>query len=252
MQNKLIRLLASNRQRGDSRVRAEIDGESATLYLYDAVVATEAEAQWFGGVAADTFVRQVLALDAKTIRLRINSPGGDVFAARAMAQALREHPARVEVIVDGYAASAASVVAMAGDHVAMADGAFVMIHNAWTIAMGNASDLTDTAALLTKIDQSIAETYAKRAGSTAEEMLQLMAAETWLSADEAIALGLADEALTDAPQDRARWDLSAYSGAPNQQAEKQDKGLEPKAIDAARESREQRDRRLKFFERVGA
>lgn len=167
-----------------------------------------------------------------------------------MAQALREHPASVEVLVDGYAASAASIVAMAGDTVSMSDGAMMMIHNAWTIAMGNASDFIDTAALLEKIDAGIAATYAKRSGGKAEDFAALMAAETWLSAQEAIDLGLADSMSEEAaPKARTQWDLSAYARSPNGADEQrhQHTETEPAVDTAMAHARADRERLLRLL-----
>lgn len=217
--NRLLNLLASNRRRGEFRAEASADGN--TIFLYDQIVATEEEAYWFGGVAADTFVKALLAMDGD-VSLRINSPGGDVFAARAMAQAIREYPGQVTAHVDGYAASAASFITSVADQTVMAPGSMLMIHKAWTLAWGNSDDFTATAALLGKIDGTIAATYAAAAekrGVDPADFAALMAAETWMTEDEAIAFGLADRIAEGADksataQARARWDLSAYGQAP--------------------------------------
>src|SRR5699024_9441941 len=107
---------------------------AATIYVYDVI------GGFFGGVDAEDFAREVAALDVDTIHLRINSPGGDVFDARAMQTALRGHRAHVIAHIDGLAASAASGIAMAADEIEIAEGGFLMIHNAWTLAMGNQAD----------------------------------------------------------------------------------------------------------------
>ena len=104
MKQNLMRLLARNRGRGQFEIKAAADGKEATVYLYDAIVATEEEAEWYGGVSAQSFVKQLAGLEADTIHLRINSPGGSVFAGRAMETALRQHSAKVIVYVDGLAA----------------------------------------------------------------------------------------------------------------------------------------------------
>ena len=114
--NRLLQLFADNRAanktaRVQSRLVAE--GEEATLYLYESVVADDATADWWGGVSAQSLVPQIRAITAQTIHLRINSPGGDVFAAQAIAQAIRDTKAHVVAHVDGYAASAATVIATA-------------------------------------------------------------------------------------------------------------------------------------------
>lgn len=259
--NRLHNLLARNRRRGEFRAEA---GEEIgnTIYLYDAIVASEADAEWWGGVAADTFVRTLLAMSGP-VTVRVNSPGGDVFAARAMAQAIREYPDQVTVQVDGYAASAASFITSVADRTLMAPGAMMMIHKAWTVSWGNADDMAATANLLNKIDGTICATYAASAekrGKEASDFLALMAAETWLTDQEAVDLGLADEVMADTDkaataQARARWDLSAYAKAPKPQSKEPaptppapapnepDQAAAKAAADAAQE----RERRIRML-----
>jgi ATP-dependent protease ClpP protease subunit len=157
---------SSERRRGDARLRlqgntkctrteaaqplarnakkGEFRAEGNTIYLYDVIVSTKEEAEWFGGVDAETFVQTLKGMSGD-VSLRINSPGGDVFAARAMAQAIREHDGKVTAHVDGYAASAASFVTSVADETV--DGArrsMLMIHKAWSIALGNSDDFMAT------------------------------------------------------------------------------------------------------------
>lgn len=168
------------------------NADEATIYLYDVIVSDEASAEWFGGIAPQPFVTALNGITAKKINLRINSPGGDVFGARAIEQALREHPAEIVVHIDGYAASAATIVMMAADHITMNQGAMLMIHDAWSLVMGDSADMLNMAALLEKIDGTIAGTYANRTGLKAEAVRELMDAETWFTADEAVAAKFAD------------------------------------------------------------
>lgn len=168
------------------------NSEEATIYLYDVIVSDEASAEWFGGVAPQPFVTALNGITAKKINLRINSPGGDVFGARAIEQALREHPAEIVAHIDGYAASAATIIMMAADHITMNQGAMLMIHDAWSLVMGDSADMLNMAALLEKIDGTIAGTYANRTGLNAEAVRALMDAETWFTADEAVAAKFAD------------------------------------------------------------
>jgi ATP-dependent Clp protease, protease subunit len=204
---KLISLLRANAS------RAPIRAEGDAIYIYDVIVASDAEAEWWGGVSAQSFVK-TLATMSGPISLRINSPGGDVFAARAMQAAIDTYPDQITAYVDGYAASAASLIAVAADRCVMGQGSMMMIHNAWTIAMGDREEMLSTAALLEKIDGSLADTYAKKAGGEANYFADLMSAETWFSADEAVAEGLADEVSTKAAKASSKWDLSAYKAAP--------------------------------------
>lgn len=219
MRNRLFNLLANNRKRGE--FRAETTDGGNVIWLYDQIVGTESDVEWWGGVAADTFVRTLLGMSGP-VAIRVNSPGGDVFAARAMAQAMREYPDAITVHVDGLAASAASFITSVADRTVMAPGSMLMIHKAWTAAWGNSDDFAATAELLAKIDGTIADTYtaaARRREIEPANFAALMAAETWLSEDEAIALGLADEIATGADKNATahackRWDLSAYTHSP--------------------------------------
>ena len=220
MYNNLLKLLAENRRATARRPLAlrALGANEAEIFLYDIIVDSELEAEWWGGGAPEPFARELRGITAGTIHLRINSPGGSVFGARAMEQALREHKAKVIVHVDGLAASAASFLAMAGDEVVMAKGAMLMIHNAWTIALGNAAELRKTADLLSKIDGTLAQTYADRTGGKVEDIAAQMAEETWFTAEEAVDHGFAD-AIAEAPKGdgdtpAAAWNLSAYLRAP--------------------------------------
>ena len=220
--NPFLRLLSENRGRvardkAFRVVRASAGAQEAHVYVYDVIVDSDIEAEWFGGVSKQAFTQAIAAIDAPQIRLHIDSPGGSVFAARTMASALRDHAARVVCQIDGLAASAASVLAMAADEVLMAEGTMMMIHKAWTFAAGNADDLLATAALLEKVDGTIADTYAQRTGMDAAAVLDLMAAETWMTAEEAIAAKFADGLTQPAAADpaaRAAWNLSAFAHAP--------------------------------------
>lgn len=234
------KLLMENRANPGRRfeaVHAEGAADEVTLYLYDAIVNDALEAEYFGGVAPEPFAQQLRDITAGTIHLRINSPGGSVFAASAMAQAMSEHPARIVAHIDGVAASAATAVMMAADSIVMAPGAMAMIHNAWTIAMGNAEDLRHTAGLLDKTDGNLVQTYARRTGdkASAEQLATWMAAETWFTADEAVAAGLADSiAGHDDTPPQARWNLSAYARAPQLlQPPAAQPDPEPRRVDAA-------------------
>lgn len=221
----LHKLLADNRGRGF--VRAEKSEDEATLYIYDAIVSDDS----WGGVGAAQLVKEIVALDAPVIHLRINSPGGDVFAARAIEQAIREHNSHVIAHIDGYAASAASYLALAADEVHIAQGGFFMIHKAWTVAWGNSDDLLSTAALLEKVDESLVATYASETGQDAAAIREWMRAETWFSADEAVEYGFADK-IADGASAKAmsKWDLAAYANAP---AAKQEPTPDPDPAPAA-------------------
>ena len=211
------KLLINNRRQGTFHVAAKAESDEATIYLYDMIVNSDDEAEWWGGVSPQSFVKALNEITAGTIHLRVNSPGGSVFAARAMEQAIREHKSKIVVHIDGLAASAASFLIMAADEIHMAPGSFLMIHKAWTMMFGNADDLRKEAGLLDQIDASLVKTYAKRSGQDEAGIAGWMAGETWFEAADAVKLGFADQvADDDAKQDASlNWNLSAYANAPN-------------------------------------
>lgn len=217
--NQILKLLVDNRS-ASRRFETVNAGDEATIYLYDVIVSDA----YFGGVSASDFVKEINAITSPVIHLRINSPGGDVFAARAIEQALREHKSKVIAHIDGCAASAASYVALAADEVIMAPGSFYMIHKAWTVAYGNSDDLMETAGLLEKVDESLVETYAEESGQDADKIREWMAAETWFTADEAVEYGFASSVAENSPKARAEWNLSAYAKAPAKTNDEPDTG----------------------------
>lgn len=164
----------------------------AELYIYDAIDS------WGGpwGVSASDVAAALSGIRASNIALHLNSPGGDYFEGVAIYNLLAAHAGTITVHVDGLAASAASVIAMAGERIVMGQGAQLMIHDAASFAIGNAADLRETADLLDKISDDIAGFYARKAGGDAETWRAAMRVETWFSADEAVAAGLADEVTT--------------------------------------------------------
>lgn len=250
MANQLIKLLAANKARPgmkqESRIEASADGNEVTIYIYDAVVSDDITAQWWGGVSAETLVPEIRNIKGGTINLRINSPGGDVFAAQAICQAIRDTGARVVAKIDGYAASAATVIAAAADECEISEGGFYMIHNAWTFAMGNAADMTATAALLNKVDGTLAAQYAKKSGMKVDDVKAAMDAETWYTADEAVKCGLVDRVAAGAKA-KAAWNLSAYAKAPKQEPEPEN---EPDTVLATEEHRARQQQRISMMARL--
>lgn len=165
--------------------QAKVEGEEATIYLYDAI------GGWFG-IAAAEFVQELNGLKAKTIHLRINSPGGSVFEAEAIQTAIQQHGAKVVAHIDGMAASAATYVALAADEIEISDGGFFMIHNAWGVAIGSAVEVRAYADLLDKISENISQDYQNKTGKSAEQITDWMNTETWFSASEALEHGFVD------------------------------------------------------------
>lgn len=168
----------------------EAKSTTADVYLYDVIGG-------FWGLTADDFVRDVAALDVARIELHLNTPGGEASEGVAIANMLRQHPASVRVWVDGMAASSGSVVAMAGDEIIMGLGSQMMVHNPRTWAVGDEDELDKAIRGLRSTGEAIAETYAAKAGGTTAEWRQVMKAETWYSAEEAVKAGLADRVATD-------------------------------------------------------
>jgi len=165
--------------------------DETDVYIYDEIV-PEWMVAWFGGVSAEGMIAQLNEISTGTINVRINSPGGAVFEAIAIYNALVAHSATINVYVDALAASAASVIAMAGDKVTMMVGSQMMIHDALGIEMGNAAELRAYAQFLDKQSDNIASIYAAKTGGDPKDIRSLMLAETWLFAQEAVDLGLAD------------------------------------------------------------
>lgn len=185
----------------------ETKQDEATLWLYDAID------DWWGINAGD-FAKGVAALTVDVIHLRINSPGGDVFGARAIVAALRGSGAKVIAHIDGLAASAATFIAANCDEVRMADGAFFMIHQASTFTWGNSADLRETADLLDKVDGSIVNDYVRRTGQPEQQIRDWMAAETWFTAEEAKTSGFVDQVVSGQKVDNSAWDFSDCRNAP--------------------------------------
>ena len=228
MMHKITQLLRENAKRERTPlnlIQSKVNADS-TLYLYDVI-----DAYW--GIGAKDVAQAVASANPKgTLHLRINSPGGDVFEARAMATAIREFGGKVVAHVDGLAASAATTIACAAGERVMGPGSFFMIHNAWSMAFGNKADMIEMASLLDKIDGDIVTDYARVSGATPAQIASWMDAETWMTADEALANGFAtslavdpdgdgdddskggDDADGDKKTASARWNLAAYNHAP--------------------------------------
>lgn len=203
------------------RITDYVDGTPARIDIDDEI----GWSFWGDGITASWLNEQLAALQAPSVELHINSPGGDVFDGIAMLNALRSYDKPIDVIVDGLAASAASFIAQAGDTVTMMPNSQMMIHDAAGFCMGNTADMQSMADLLDKQSANIADVYAMRSGVAADEWRTAMKAETWYTADEAVAAGLADKVgavqrgdkrpdpePVEAPTNR--WNLSfyAYSG----------------------------------------
>lgn len=177
-------------------------GDRAEVSLYGAIDSWD-------GITAASFTKELKAVTASAIDLRINSPGGLVFDSIAIYAALKRHPATVDVHIDGLAASAASFIAMAGDSVEIEKPAKMMIHDAQGLTIGNADDMRTMADLLDELSGTIADIYAERSGRPASQWRQAMRSTTWYSATDAVRAGLADKVagVSDAPTDSLKSQL---------------------------------------------
>jgi ATP-dependent Clp endopeptidase proteolytic subunit ClpP len=196
--------------------RIENKADSTTMFVYDEI--------GYWGVTAQQFVKDLESVKSKTIHLRINSPGGSVFDGTSIYNALKQHPANVIVHIDGLAASISSIIALAGNEIRMSENAFFMIHEPWSMTMGTAEDLRKEAELLDKVRGTIASIYIKKSGMSEDEVLKLMADETWMTAAEALALGFIDAIDSDQDiEDASLFDLSAFTKVPEKLMAKEKK-----------------------------
>lgn len=186
---------AANRLRPCFRASVQASGELEVL-IYDEIGEYFDWDTWEMAGITSKSVRQTLD-DAGTfsrIKLRINSPGGDAFEGVAIGNVLKAAGKPIDVYIDGLAASAASLVAMCGDRIVMASNAMQMVHQAWSICVGNSDDMRKMADTLDAIDQgSVAQTYVDKTGRPMEEIMALMKEETWLSARDCVEKGFATE-----------------------------------------------------------
>jgi ATP-dependent protease ClpP protease subunit len=182
----------------------------ADVFVYDGI------GMW--GIDASEFVTNIASLDVDQINLFVNSPGGNVYDAIAMTNALKRHPATVVATIDGLAASAASFLITAADEVVMGQNSELMIHDAWGVTIGSADDMRDAAVNLDRVSDNIASMYAAHAGGSAESWRLVMLAETWYSAEEAVGVGMADRVDSAAQAPADKFDLSVFAHAGREDA----------------------------------
>lgn len=222
-----VRKMAARRV--DKKIDIQNKDDEATIYLYGDI------GGWFG-IDSQEFIKEFNALTAKTIHLRVDSGGGDIFSARAIKTAIMQHKSKVIAHIDGLAASAASFLVMGADEVEIVDGGFMMIHNALSFLdvfgyfnLKAIEDLIESLdkekSLQEKINQTIANDYAKKTGKTAEEYLSLMDAETWFTADEALENGLVDRVYNGETVE-GKYDLSIYNNVPEKMRNKLNSSME--------------------------
>ncbi|WP_416193669.1 head maturation protease, ClpP-related [Nitrobacter sp. TKz-YC01] len=175
------------------------DGDTDTTISMFEVIGEDA---WSGGgVTTNRISAALRSIGNRNITVRINSPGGDMFEGIAIYNLLRAHPAKVTVEVLGWAASAASIIAMAGDDIRMGPGSFLMVHNAWGVVIGNRHDMREAATLFDQFDAAIAGIYQARTGMKRAGIEKLMDAETFMGPSEAVKNGFADVVADDLSAD---------------------------------------------------
>jgi ATP-dependent Clp protease protease subunit len=235
--NKLRQLLSANARADVSKlaIRSDASGDVGHIYVYDVIDST-----W--GASAKDLVQALAGMGNKDVHMHVNSPGGDVFEARAMVAAVSNYPGKVVAYIDGLAASAATYLALSADETHIIDGGMFMVHNSWTLTWGNKHEMRTTADLLDKIDSTISADYARKTKASQEQITQWMDAETWFTAAEALDAGFVDSVVsTEKKSAAAKWDLSAYDNAPKA-ADPPEPAPEELAAQADRQSRLNRSR----------
>ena len=186
------------------------DTETPEVYIYDFISPD--------GVNAQDFAAQMRDITAPSIKVRINSRGGDAFDGVAIYNTLIEHASEIHTQVDGVAASAASVIALAGDTRGMGSAGQIMIHDPWSISLGNAGDFRKVAEQLDQMGDTIAQLYAERTGGDAAELRELMRDTTWMNHAQALDRGfITEEAPSPKPQNVQQLDVSMYENAPEEE-----------------------------------
>lgn len=217
---QLLRLLAKNKT-------TNLAATDDTIYVYGPIFADF-------GVDPLEFAQAVSERQGKHLNIRFNTPGGDVFAARAMQAALVNHKGGSTAWIDGVAASCGSWLPMSCGSIKMMDGAQFMIHDPWSMAIGSAEDLRKTAQFLDEIKTGIVADYVRRTGLEAADLSTWMTDETWMNAELSKERGFVDEIYSSSGSTNLKWDLSAYKNAPK--------------VESMNSERELMERRLRMME----
>lgn len=202
-----MKLFADNRANiGKPLALVKNEGE-ASLYIYDIID------EYYGVSAAAVINELAMAEGSPVLKIYINSPGGSVFEARAIMAAIGRFSGKTIACIDSLCASAATSIALSCDEVVMKEGALFMIHCASGMAYGDKEDMLTMAALLEKIELSIIKDYTDKTGMSDDEVLAMMEAETWFTAQEALAAGFIDR-IDSVKSAQNVWKLSAFKNAP--------------------------------------
>ena len=170
------------------------------------------------GITAQNFIDEIKEYDNQELNIHINSLGGEVFEGMAIYSVIQRRKAKTTVYIEGIAASIASVVALAADEVVMSENSLLMIHNAWGGSQGDAKDMRKQADVLDKITNEIAEVYVKKTQIPYNEIIRMMNEETWLTAEEAVALRFVDS-ISEPIKVAAKYDVSKYKNITNKKVE---------------------------------
>jgi len=184
-------LPSATMERWNGGIKAAYTDENS-ISVFDVIGAD----YWGEGVTASRIAGALRSMNGADVTVNINSPGGDMFEGLAIYNLLREYKGKVTVKVLGLAASAASIIAMAGDDVQIGRGAFLMIHNCWVYAMGNRHDLAQIAADMEPFDKAMGDIYSARTGLSVDEVAAMMDGETYIGGSDAVAKGFADSLLS--------------------------------------------------------
>ncbi len=221
-------------------VKFQARGNRGEIWLYDQIGASF----WGDGVTAKSFQKELNALGKVTaIDLRINSPGGDVFDGFAIYNMLAQHPATIDVYVDGVAASIASIIAMAGDKIRMAKNSMMMIHNPQGVAIGDENEMDRVKSLLKQVKNNLTTTYVDRTGNKAAKVEEWMNEETWFTSDAAVDNGFADAVISEQAVS-ACFDLSPFRNAPQALKDRMQNAIATPTLDVRRARITQQQRRV--------
>lgn len=212
--HKLLQLIKDNAFEQRCAPRSEVASDGVHIYIYDIIDGL------FGYRALD-LIQSLSSAGGQEVHIHYNCPGGDVFEARAMQAALASYSGKICTHIDGLCASAATYPAMTAAEVSISTGGMIMIHNSWSMVMGDCCEMRKTADLLEKIDGTIVADYCRRTGKPAEMVAAWMDKETWFTSEEALSEGFVD-AIDESGQSAGkqainRWNLSAYANAPRQE-----------------------------------
>ena len=193
----------------NAQLKSEKSGDAGTIYIHDTI-----GPEWMGMVSSKGVARELQSLGSiKEVKVHINSNGGDAYQGIGIYNLLKDHPARVVTVVDGIAASAAGLLMMAADWITMPKNASWMIHEPQMAMRGTVNELRQMADVLDNLNDQVADIYADRTGISKDEILAMMAAETWLTGQKAMEMGIINQ-VTENKAVTTKMDLSMFTNVP--------------------------------------